>query len=73
MSYEIRATKVCSNLLNVGLAMYMGGDYRLLLRRYRNNERKGSVTYKIYDGLVNATRKEVDLRIQQVADLVVGP
>jgi hypothetical protein len=54
---EAQAERLTSNLLDIGIALYGGGDVVHLLSLCKNRETLGSTIYKIYDGLHKAAVK----------------
>lgn len=52
-----QADRLSNNLIDIGIALYGGGDVITLLSRCKNKERQGSALYKIYAGLQEVAMK----------------
>lgn len=62
---EQKALRVKSNLAVLGISIELGGDYPMLLRRFRSEVPKASVEYKIYETLLKAPKAKLSKLIDE--------
>lgn len=64
-----RVHQIYNTMLDVGIAMYGGGDYRTVIRNARNKAPAGGVVRRTFEALVEADRPALETMVDRLLEV----